>query len=200
MKWKENDLINGFRLIEKIDKKGYWLAEHKCGRIYSFRNSQIKTQNYCKGCIDKYNESNFGSNHKSWKGIGELSSDLFTTIKLNARDRNLEFNLDIDFLWNLFIEQDKKCKLSGIEIYLNGKCDDKKYKTATLDRIDSKIGYIKGNVQWLHRDINKLKNNFPEDYLIKLCGKIYLNSESINDNINIENGIFYKNGKFLKKI
>lgn len=198
MKWKENDIINGFKLIEKVDKKGYWLAEHNCGRIYSFRNSQIKNQNYCKGCIDKYNESNFGFNHKSWRGSGEIPSDLFTTIKSSARYRKLDFDLDIDFLWNLFLKQNKKCKLSNIEIYFNKKCGNKKYKTATLDRIDSTLGYIKTNVQWVHRDINKLKSNFPESYLIKLCGRIYLNNTC--DDLSIEDGVFYKKDQFQKVI
>ena len=98
MKWIENDVINGFRLIKKSTKKGYWLAEHKCGRTFEFRSTQINSQNFCKGCINKYFEINRGFNHKSWKGFGELSSDLFTTIKINARDRDLEFVLDIEYL------------------------------------------------------------------------------------------------------
>ena len=68
-----------------------------------------------------------------------------------------------------------------------------------LDRIDSKLGYIKGNVQWLHRDVNKIKSNLPEDYLFNLCGKIYLNLISKQNELpKIEGNTFYKNGNFLK--
>ena len=199
MKWVENEIINGFRLVKRSTKKGYWLAEHKCGRTFEFRTTQINGQNFCKGCISDYFENNRGFNHKSWKGCGELSSDLFTTIKTNARDRNLDFNLNIEYLWDLFIQQDRKCALSRLTIHLNEKCDEKKYKTATLDRIDSSKGYIIGNVQWLHRDINKMKSNFPEDYLIKMCELVYMNNKDKVD-FNIEPTSFYKNGEFLKII
>jgi hypothetical protein len=191
MKWKDNDVINGFKLLERSEKKGYWKAEHKCGRVYEFRTSQIRSQSHCKGCINEYHIENRGKNHKSWKGCGELSSDLFTTIKLNARDRKLTFDLTIEFLWDLFLKQDGKCALSKIPIYLNEKCSDKKYKTATLDRIDSNKGYIVGNVQWLHRDINKMKNNFPEDYFFKMCELVSSNNK--NENFDIKPGYFFNN-------
>ena len=45
--------------------------------------------------------------------------------------------------------------------------------TASLDRIDSKKGYIEGNIQWVHKDINRMKWAFNEDYFIKLCNNIY---------------------------
>lgn len=195
MKNKIGDNINGFELIEKVSKRGYWKVKHSCGRIFDFRIVLSKKQNYCKGCIGNFLENNHGSNHKSWKGFGELSSDLFTTIKLNARERELEFDLDLEYLWNLFVLQDRKCSISGIEIFLNGKCDKKKYKTATLDRIDSTLGYIKGNVQWVHRDINKIKNNLPQDYFFYLCSKV-----SSNNKINVgiyDDNIFYKKDKYI---
>ena len=165
-------------------------------RVHEFRTSQIKSQIFCKGCINKYHTKNKGENHKSWKGVGELSSDLYTTIKINARDRNLDFDLEIEYLWDIFLKQNRKCALSGLDIHLNEKCGDKKFKTATLDRINSNIGYLNGNVQWVHRDINKMKSNFPENYLIKLCELIYKKNK--NNNFDIEPGAFYKNGIYSK--
>jgi hypothetical protein len=201
MKRNVGDIVNGFTFLEKLPKRGYWKVKHRCGNILDFRICLVNRQKYCKGCLDDYIKNNHGSKHKSWKGVGDLSSDLFTTIKLNARDRKLDFDLDLEYLWNLFLSQERKCALSGLDIYLNEKCDEKKYKTATLDRIDSKSGYIKGNVQWLHRDVNKIKNNLPEDYLFKICEKIYLTLLSKqNQNLEIEGNIFYKNGNFIKTI
>lgn len=42
----------------------------------------------------------------------------------------------------------------------------------SLDRIDSKKGYVVGNVQWVHKDINRMKNTFPQDYFIQVCKQI----------------------------
>lgn len=54
-------------------------------------------------------------------------------------------------------------------------------------------------LQWLHRDINKIKNNLPENYLFILCEKVYLNLLSKQNEIQkIEGNMFYKNGMFLK--
>lgn len=194
--FKEEQIINGFKLIKKSLKQKYWLAEHICGEISEFRIDQITKQKYCKGCIKNYHEKNKGMNHHSWKGYGEISSDYFTILKHSATDRNYKFDVDIEYLWDIFLKQNKKCALSNLDIYMNEKCDEKKYKTATLDRIDSKYGYIKGNVQWVHRDINKMKNNFPEDYLIKMCELVYKNSQINNFKLNPK--AFYKNGNFIE--
>lgn len=42
-------------------------------------------------------------------------------------------------------------------------------QTASLDRIDSTKGYIKDNIQWIHKDIQRLKLNFSQTKLIELC-------------------------------
>ena len=41
--------------------------------------------------------------------------------------------------------------------------------TASLDRIDSNKGYIKGNVQFISTAINYMKNNMSNEDTIKLC-------------------------------
>lgn len=44
--------------------------------------------------------------------------------------------------------------------------------TASLDRIQNDKGYIEGNVQWVHKDINRMKNIFEQNYFIDICKKI----------------------------
>ena len=44
--------------------------------------------------------------------------------------------------------------------------------TASLDRIDSNLGYVKGNVQWVHKHINVMKNIFNQDMFIFLCNQV----------------------------
>lgn len=46
---------------------------------------------------------------------------------------------------------------------------------ASLDRIDSSQGYIKGNVQWVHKDINKMKFDLSQDRFLELCNIIVQN-------------------------
>ena len=110
----------------------------------------------------------------NWKGYKEIAGTNWTYYKKGALRRGFKFDITIEYAWDLFLEQDRKCALSGQDIGFNIKTGSlSKYgyqkNTASLDRIDSKKGYVKGNVQWLHKDLNKLKSNLDEKEFIKLC-------------------------------
>jgi hypothetical protein len=45
-------------------------------------------------------------------------------------------------------------------------------QTASLDRKDSSKGYIKGNVWWVDKRINKLKSDFEQEEFLLLCKKV----------------------------
>jgi hypothetical protein len=90
--------------------------------------------------------------------------------------RKLKFTLTIEDLWSIYIEQNKKCALSGLDIGFNTDISlDKKGRkhhhknTASIDRIDSKGNYELGNVQLVHKDVNRMKNIFDQNYFIKMC-------------------------------
>jgi deoxycytidylate deaminase len=106
---------------------------------------------------------------------GEIPHSHFNAIFQNAIKRNYEFSVSIEYLLDLFISQDRKCKLTGMKLIFT---DDKNPSltrsktTASLDRIDSNKGYIEGNVQWVHKDINKMKNNHSTDKFIDYCQSV----------------------------
>jgi hypothetical protein len=84
----------------------------------------------------------------------------------NARIRNIEVKVTQEEAWVIFLKQNKRCvytgiKVNGISIYKAG--------TASLDRKDSSLGYTKKNIQWVHKDVNRMKMNFKEKYFLKLC-------------------------------
>lgn len=99
----------------------------------------------------------------SWKGCGEISGSYWCNLKNGAKKRNLELSTTIEYAWNLYLQQGGVCALSGLPITF------KANKTASLDRIDSSIGYIEGNVQWSHKHINNMKLNLDQNYFIHLC-------------------------------
>lgn len=41
--------------------------------------------------------------------------------------------------------------------------------TASLDRIDSSRGYVEGNVQWVHKDVNFMKQALSQERFVELC-------------------------------
>ena len=119
------------------------------------------------GCL----KNNINKNHSSWRGYGEISKTFWSRVYNHAMDRNLEFKINIEFAWNLFLKQGGKCALSGMSLSFNN-IRKSNIGTASLDRIDSSLGYIEGNVQWVHKDINWMKNDFNQEYFIQLCKNI----------------------------
>lgn len=120
---------------------------------------------------------------KSTKKI--LSSDYFEGINKtywnsqikSALKRNLEFSITMKDIWNLYLKQNKKCSLTGSNIYFtkNGR-----NQTASIDRIDSSKGYTIDNIQLLLKEINWLKLNLKQDYFIYLCKTV---TEHQNNNL-----------------
>lgn len=116
-------------------------------------------------CIPK-NKKN--KNHGRWKGYEDISRTYWNNVINGAKTRKIEFSITIEYAWNLYIIQNKKCKLSSMDIEFNA-C---KNNTASLDRIDPTKGYINGNIQWLHKEVNFAKQSMTNEEFINLCQKV----------------------------
>ena len=128
-----------------------------------------------------------GYNNPNYDGYKEISGKFFSHIKrtamggTNKRKRICKnFDLSIEFLWNLYIKQNKKCALSGMPLKfgdINTDKSDLKNGDCSLDRIDSSKGYTEDNVQWVYKKINIMKNNFDQNEFIELCRLIATNNQ-----------------------
>lgn len=111
---------------------------------------------------------------KDWRGFEEISGQFWGQIKRGADGskgrRTIPFSITIEDAWNLFMAQERRCALSGQSLTFPEKWDST--GTASLDRIDSLRGYEKDNVQWVHKDINRMKNSFDQEYFKKLCSLV----------------------------
>ena len=115
----------------------------------------------CASCAQKENKEQYMLDNGK---IGELNLTIYTHYKNSAKKRNLEFNVSIDYLWNLFLQQNRMCAITG-DIITD-------FKQASLDRIDSSKGYIEGNVQWTTRQANISKHIMTMDELYDFCRKV----------------------------
>ncbi len=112
-----------------------------------------------------------------YKGYEELSGTRWSSYQVGAQRRGLEFNITIEYAWELFLKQERRCALSGAPIDFDMSLDNLR-KTghqgglASLDRIDSKQGYIEGNVQWVHKDVNKMKMELPQERFLEIVKQI----------------------------
>lgn len=109
------------------------------------------------------------------KSYEDISGKYWCSIKRSAIKRNIEFNITKEEAWEIFLKQNKRCIYTGIKIthfkYIGRKNGKDMYYlgTASLDRKNSELGYIKDNIQWVHKDVNFMKSNFKESYFLKLC-------------------------------
>jgi hypothetical protein len=112
-----------------------------------------------------------------YDGVGSLKSInkyYITKVKYSAVTMHREFSLLHNDLLDLINNQNNQCALSGVKIYIseNPKKTDKT-QTASLDRIDSKLGYTLNNVQWVHKTINIMKRNLEDEHFYQWCRLCY---------------------------
>lgn len=148
-----------------------------CGKIERRRLDQVisKRTTVCKVCSSKRTSSKY-SPPFVYKGIGGFSKTHYNSLKRNARIRNFVWDVSMTDLWNLWIKQNGKCALTGVDLVLEAALLNQRVNwsivTASLDRINSKIGYVIDNIQWVHKIVNKLKNSFSESEFLHWCSLV----------------------------
>jgi hypothetical protein len=173
---KKGDKFNRLTFLNELNtiyNKKHWRCECECGDIKSYDYYSI-IKGYVKscGCYHKDSVKNY-----NWTGYKDIPGNYWSSIVRGSKDRNIEFNISIEYAWLIYEKQNRKCKLSNLPIEFetkNNKIKINKIKTyqASLDRIDNKKGYIEGNVQWIVKEINYMKNKIDQNKFIYLCKKI----------------------------
>ena len=165
-------------------RRAVWLFHCDCGKnVRKCRATleQYKRQNLTISCGCKSFSEKLGPKHGLWKGYGEIPGTFFNYLKKRAkkgghRKKDFKFDVSIEYLWGLFLEQNRKCAFSGETLCFGTLAQVKNKKErqplASLDRIDSSKGYIKGNVQWVHKTLNIMKQNLSDDVFIQWCKKV----------------------------
>lgn len=163
---KKFGYLRCIKLIDEMSNRGNRLAifECDCGETSKIEITRVR-RGEVGSCCGLYNRRGY---------IGDMSKLFVTKIKLNAKKRGLEFDITPEYMWNLFIRQNKKCALSGVNLLFKKKSRDScENQTASLDRIDSSKGYVSGNVQWVHKRINQIKMDMSDNELLRWASLIY---------------------------
>lgn len=138
-----------------------------CGKTINAISSKLASgKKQSCGCLARENFLK-----RQWKGYGEISGSYWTRVLNQARSRNLEVSITIQEVWDLFLKQEKKCNLTGLPLSFSSGYT-KNNGTASLDRINSKLGYTRDNVQWIHKYVNQMKMDLDEKTFVELCRKI----------------------------
>lgn len=152
--------------LSEVSRNGHtrWHVKCECGTEKTTLGTHLlQGKTISCGCAMRENGK------RNWKGGEEVSATYFSSLKrgaLGEKSRNpIDFKITLEYIDQLYKNQKGLCNYSKMPISIRA-------RTASLDRIDSSQGYIEGNVQWLHKDVNMMKRHYTEDYFLELCKKI----------------------------
>lgn len=144
------------RLIVKefagIDKFGKTLVRClcDCGKITIINKSSLsRSLTRSCGC--------YKAEKVRVKHVGDLSPAYFRRCKKSALERHHTFSINMKDVWSIYLKQNGKCAISGVPVKFVADNNNAGFQTASIDRIDSKKGYVKGNIQIVHKTINVIK-------------------------------------------
>ncbi len=153
--WKLLSLLNNKQVMKKCEV---------CGKEILYKKSRLNkiVHHTCSfECRCKLFKTIFKSrNHHRFLNLGFLGRffwDKCSNYKHRAKIKNLDFDLDYQFLIEIYNQQKGCCYYTGIEMKLIGEMD---FDTLSLDRINSDKGYTKDNVVFCLLCVNFLKSNY----------------------------------------
>lgn len=137
-----------------------------CGSIKTMKRNKFGYTKSC-GCLKLLR----GEKNHRFTGYKEIHGAKWKTYIRNAKKRNIIFDITIEYAWDIFEKQNKKCSLSGVDLTF-WKSAHIRQATASLDRIDNTKGYIKGNIHWVHKKINQIKMDMNTEDFKEWCAKV----------------------------
>jgi len=153
-----------------VGGKARWLCTCVCGAQPVVLATHLRSGR-TRSCGKHTKE---GSEHPNWKGVGGLSASYWGKVKSNAKSRGHTVEVTIEYIWGLFLSQGKRCALTGQPLTMLGAPP---FGDASLDRIDSNRGYVEGNLQWVHKHVNRAKNDLNQDEFIQMCQAVTRHSK-----------------------
>lgn len=174
-----NKQFNNLTVIRQIrsTRKGqrFWECKCICGNVKTYSTDHLtRKKQPVKSCGCK--KRSHGSSHKDWTGYGEISGNWWSSHVTREKKQKVRTKVPVTVTikegWELFLKQDRRCALSGLELKFGSNSIN---NTASLDRIDSSKGYEINNIQWVHKHINFMKRDYDQNYFIDLCKKVVNN-------------------------
>jgi hypothetical protein len=166
MKYQPGIKIDKLTIINRNKNTLECICEcgNKCFRNTCTFSKKSRTSPHSCGCSAKIGR----------KYDGYHLTDILSRLRNGAKQRHLKIEkITPEFLIKLYNQQNQKCAISGINISLPKKQNED--YTASIDRINSREGYLLNNIQWVHKNVNQMKWTFTKSELIQWCKLILEN-------------------------
>jgi hypothetical protein len=145
---KETEIVyKTFASFDRACKKGTM-----CSSCRTSKNNKSPKRNTVK------------ENNPAWRGFKDIPGKVLSKLKRDAEKRDLDFALTMEDIWNAYVNQSKVCRFSGVPLVWG--------ENASVDRIDSSLGYFFENIQIVHKSINIMKRDMDDKHFIQWCNLI----------------------------
>lgn len=167
---KFNKLIAKYRTVS-VNHDSMWSCLCECGgqKVVSLSDLQYNKVKSC-GCIV---HNRIVGYQRTTKGYQDISFVHLNKIKKSAKVRGFEWAITPEYIWQVFSDQKELCAISGQPIkFVRQYRKFAKLQTASVDRKNPELGYIEGNIQIVHKDINTMKWIKTTPEFIEICRQI----------------------------
>lgn len=137
-----------------------------CGNEYTipcYALVRKKRQAKSCGCI---NPNLTLSKNSSWTGYEEITGHQFSQWKTGAKRRNIRFDIKINELWEIYLQQNKICPITQQPLFF--RIRNKHFpreSNLSIDRINNNDYYHKNNILIVHKDFQKFHHTYDFELL-----------------------------------
>lgn len=128
----------------------------------NYAEESLRLNKTCKKCSNRKTDNS----HRGWHRGIRIS--WYNKFKVGAETRGITWELTIDDVADLMARQKGKCALTGWDIEFPEFGNPQK-APASIDRINSGLGYTKENSQLLTRQVNMMKQAYTQEEFIAVC-------------------------------
>lgn len=139
----------------------------ECGKrqTYSRRwyaDASLRENKVCRSCSRRATGNCHRGMHRG------IRISWFNKFEVGANIRGIPFVITIDDIADMMEKQRGKCALTGWRINAPETSTLAEIDTS-IDRIDSDFGYIRGNIQLVHKMVNMCKQRYSQDDFVNMC-------------------------------
>lgn len=151
----------------RANKKEYFDKKNK--EHYNKDNNKERYKKYQKEYLER--RANFS------KTIRGKLYDLLEAARGRAKKNNLPIDINLDFLLDIYEQQQGRCKLTDLQFTFDVREQGKHFNpfNPSIDKINTKGGYTKDNIRLVCVIVNLALNQFGEDSFKIMC-EAYINN------------------------
>lgn len=154
-------------MVTKGQDGRYYKDCSQCGESQSYlrknyAEESLRLGKVCKKCSNR----NTDNSHRGWHRGVRIS--WYNKFKSSAELREIPWYISMDDVADTMDGQGSRCALTGWDISFPdwGHSQD---APASIDRIDSSLGYTKDNIQLVVRKVNMMKQQYTQEEFIEVC-------------------------------